>query len=430
MSLLDALSNWMPRQRWFAGKSHRPRLRLLGEIATDAHTISYYVMDDAGERPTLYHVPVVVADGPPADPAAVIGLVDDRVLVDAPHDPGFALRFLQRLGLDAARVTSISVLTGEQSNTSIVYREHDEPTVIAKLFRTLHHGENPDVTLQAALSRAGSPFVPAFLGSVDGSWPDSGRRGGVACGTLGFAQEFLPWARDGWTVALEAAREGRSFDDAARDLGAATAGVHRVLAEVMPTRPAAERAVGAIAAAWSRRLRIAAAEVPAVAERRAEIRAVYRAARHVTWPRLQRVHGDLHLGQVLAVPDRGWRLVDFEGEPLRPMPERTQADVAIRDVAGMLRSFAYAAGASGEDRREWAAACRDRFLEGYESELPGAVAAQAVLLEAFELDKAVYETVYEARNRPDWAGIPLAGIDDLLARRSATNPSIPGASRG
>ena len=417
MTLLDVLSDWMPRQRWFAGKSHRPRLRLLDEVAIDERTANCFVMDDEGDRPTLYQVPVVVTDTPPEHGAAVIGSIDGRVLLDAPHDPGFAMQLLRRLGLDADRVTSSAVITGEQSNTSIIYREHDEPMVIAKLFRTLHHGENPDVTLQAALSRAGSPFVPAFLGALEGSWPDSGRRSGYAAGTLGFAQEFLPWARDGWAIALDAAREGRPFDDAARDLGAATAGVHRVLADVMPTRPASPRAVAAIAAAWNRRLRIAVAEVPAVAERSARIRAVYRAARQAAWPDLQRVHGDLHLGQVLAIPDRGWRLVDFEGEPLRPMAERTRPDVAIRDVAGMLRSFAYAAGASGEDRRDWATVCRQRFLEGYESELPGVLAAQSTLLEAFELDKAVYETVYEARNRPDWIGIPLAGIDDLLARR-------------
>lgn len=407
----------MPRQRWFAGKSHEPRLRVLHIETIDEATSVYLVMDDAGDIPTLYQVPIVERDVAPDDAHIVIGSADGKVLVDAPHDHGFALRVLAWAKVPTDRVTSSRVMTGEQSNTSIVYSEAGEPTIIAKLFRTLHHGENPDVTLQSALSRAGSPYVPRFLGNLDGVWPDTGRRSGEATGTLGFVQEFLPGARDGWVIALDAAREARSFGDAAGDLGTAAAGVHRVLAEVMPTRTAGARDVGAIAAGWRRRLALAVAEVPAIAERSREIEAVYRTARDAPWPDLQRVHGDLHLGQVLAAPGRGWRIVDFEGEPLRAMPERIRPDVALRDVAGMLRSFAYAAGVSAADRRDWAAECRARFVAGYEEASPGSLSGHPLLLEAFELDKAVYETVYEARNRPDWVGIPLAGVDALLAAR-------------
>jgi maltokinase len=142
---------------------------------------------------------------------------------------------------------------------------------------------------------------------------------------------------------------------------------------------------------------------------------VYETARTGTWPLLQRVHGDYHLGQALLVPERGWVLVDFEGEPLRPMNERDRPDVALRDVAGMLRSFDYAAGATPGIAADWAPACRDAFVDGYLAESGVDIEVFRPLLDAFELDKAVYEAIYEARNRPDWLAIPLRGIEKLLS---------------
>ena len=139
-------------------------------------------------------------------------------------------------------------------------------------------------------------------------------------------------------------------------------------------------------------------------------------------PPMQRIHGDLHLGQVLAAPGRGWVLLDFEGEPLRPLAERLQEDCPLRDVAGMLRSLDYAAAVTarehGIDAAGWALAARDAFLDGY---LAGAGDSgqtgggdHELLLRAFELDKAVYEVMYEARHRPPWLQIPLGGIRRLL----------------
>ncbi|WP_395640971.1 phosphotransferase, partial [Pseudolysinimonas sp.] len=160
---------------------------------------------------------------------------------------------------------------------------------------------------------------------------------------------------------------------------------------------------------------IAAAEAPGVADRREAIDAVYRGVFDRRWPRLQRVHGDLHLGQVLAVPHGGWRLVDFEGEPMRPMEERALPDVPLRDVAGMLRSFDYASAVGGgPDAAGWAAESRAAFVAAYAESAPSPV-LDVDLLRALVLDKAVYESVYEARNRPDWLPIPLAGIDAALA---------------
>jgi trehalose synthase-fused probable maltokinase len=171
------------------------------------------------------------------------------------------------------------------------------------------------------------------------------------------------------------------------------------------------------------RLAAAVEVVDGLAERADAIDAVFTAAASEPWPRLQRVHGDYHLGQVLLVPNRGWVLLDFEGEPLRPMAERSEPDLALRDVAGMLRSFDYAAGASreakpGDDRHaeateRWAQDARAAFLEGYQNRVGEPLARHERLLAALELDKALYEAVYEARNRPDWLPIPVAAIDRL-----------------
>lgn len=414
MGFVEEVSGWVARQRWFAGKSHAPRFRILDSHPAPGAT-RYLLMDDAGTPPTLYQVPLAPASEPPADPAVIVSADDaGRTLVDAPHEHGFAVGLLAEMGVDTSRVTGSRVMTGEQSNTSIVVDEDGQPAIIVKLFRALHHGENPDVTVQRALSAVGSPFVPRFLGSLDAEWPDVGRATLTARGTVAFAQEFLPGVRDGWSIAVEEARDGRGFGEAARDLGIAVAGVHAALAATLPTRPGRRSDATAAAAVWQRRLTIAAAEVPGVAERREAIEAVYRAAALSAWPRLQRVHGDLHLGQVLAVPDGGWRIVDFEGEPLRPMDERSSPDLPLRDIAGMLRSFDYAGVVGGgPDGTAWAGEARAAFLEAYAAE-PGSAPLDDILLRALVLDKAVYETVYEARNRPDWLAIPLAGIDAAL----------------
>ncbi|WP_318244848.1 phosphotransferase [Microbacterium pullorum] len=409
----DVLTEWVTRQRWFAGKSHEPRLRILDvQPVPGAHR--YLLMDDAGAVPALYQVPLALV-ATPSRADAVVCQTADGYLVDATRHPEFTVSLLASMGVDVARVTGSRVLSAEQSNTSIVFEEDGEPTIILKLFRTLHHGENPDVTVQRVLSDAGSPYVPAFRGSVDADWPDTGRDAGVAHGTLGFAQDFLPGVRDGWDVALESARDRRDFTQAARDLGIALAAVHGALGASLETVDAGPDEVAAVGVTWRQRLAVAAAEVPAVAERIAAIDAVYAAALERAWPRLQRIHGDLHLGQVLAVPTGGWRVVDFEGEPLRPMHERAIPDLPPRDVAGMLRSFDYASAVGGgDDSGDWAADCRDAFVDAYAG-AEGSVALDGLLLKALVLDKAVYESIYEARNRPDWLPVPLAGIDSALA---------------
>jgi predicted trehalose synthase len=169
------------------------------------------------------------------------------------------------------------------------------------------------------------------------------------------------------------------------------------------------------------RLGAALAEVPALESHGPALREVFSHAARAEWPAQQRIHGDLHLGQVLLVPGRGWVIVDFEGEPLRPMAERTRLDSPLRDVAGMLRSFDYVGGSLGVagstlETVEWVTAARRAFEDGYGEASGSDVVANRTLIDAFEIDKALYETVYEARNRPDWLGIPVAALERLSAR--------------
>lgn len=132
-------------------------------------------------------------------------------------------------------------------------------------------------------------------------------------------------------------------------------------------------------------------------------------------PPVQRVHGDYHLGQVLRGPD-AWAVLDFEGEPSASAQERSRPDLPLRDLAGMLRSIDYAAAVGGATDPSWAAGARAALVAGYVAEAGGDAASPgaATVLRALELDKAVYEVVYEVRNRPDWVPIPLAGVDRLI----------------
>lgn len=450
-SAVAAIAEWMPLQRWFGGKGHAPLLRLIGafELPTVDEGVrvrTLLVMDDAADPPILYQVPVVERDERQHSPAAsdhLIGhLPDGGFLYDGPHDRAYTDALLATIvgelaasshGADAVGHYSgdtgvrppvsapATVLGGEQSNTSIIYRPGESSPIICKVFRQLHHGDNPDVTLQTALAASGSPHVPASVGDVVGEWDDVGRPGGRARGHLAFAQQFLPGVEDAWRVALTSAAAGSPFVHEARALGVAVAEVHLSLGELFPReRPSADL-IEAITAAWTRRLEIAVAEVPELAPHRQAIEAFHARARAGAWPELQRIHGDLHLGQVLLVPGHGWVLLDFEGEPMRPMHDRRRPDLPGRDVAGMLRSFDYVAGSTAlalPERAaaavEWADAARQAFLDGYVAASGLDLSGYRDLLAAFELDKAVYEAIYETRNRPTWAAIPLHAIMSLL----------------
>jgi maltokinase len=490
-ALPPELDGWAAGQRWFAGKAHSPVLRSIGHwlvptAETDVRITCHLVLDTASRYATLYQLPLTERRRPLAQAAA--GLIgtstgDDGApafVYDATHDPAYAAAILDfmRAGDSAAdssgtephgtgplhaeptgvtargellhppqqgalaglSVTTSRVLSGEQSNTSVIVDLADASgrparPVIMKVFRVVANGSNPDVSVQSALARAGSRFVPEPIGAVSGCWSDplSAER---HTGHLVFAQEFLPGVEDAWRVALAAAEAGRDFQAPARALGVATAAVHRDLARAFPAVDSTPDVVNRLSAGMRERYRLAAREVPELAAYREAIGAIFDRAQAAPWPRLQRIHGDYHLGQVLDVPGRGWVLIDFEGEPLRPLAERTLPDIPLRDVAGMLRSFSYV-GASvvmqdpaasdpatvdptAIDRTAaWTTAARSAFLQGYLDDDGSALTGSAQgalqpLLAAFELDKAIYESVYETRNRPSWVSIPLSAVRWLV----------------
>jgi len=182
-------------------------------------------------------------------------------------------------------------------------------------------------------------------------------------------------------------------------------------------------ALVATAGRMERRLDAALVAVPELADHAAGLREAFRAlGAHEPGVPVQRVHGDYHLGQVLRTSHR-WVVLDFEGEPAKPLSERTGLDSPVRDLAGMLRSFDYAARHLLADHPfephlayradEWATRNRDAFLDGYVEAGGPDPREDPVLLRAYEADKAVYEAVYEARNRPSWLPIPLASLARL-----------------
>lgn len=436
--LLDLLAVWMPRQRWYGTKGRDPRLTLVADWELDAAASRLLLVRDEAVSPAvLYQIPVSLRDPDGVLPGSLIGPAEDGLVwSDATTDPAFT-DLLFRLvstgeGGDVTREGLVGialaapiaasegavparVLSGEQSNTSIIFRPEGAAPVICKLFRQVNAGINPDVELQSALASGGATFVPAAIGELRGTWTAHG--GERVTGSLAFAQEFFDGVEDAWRVALQAALAGDDFTASARALGESVAGMHVALAQEFPTVAPDASVRSAVAGAWERRLAIAVAEVPALAPYADRIRAVYAAAAAAEWPPLQRVHGDLHLGQVLYTRTNGWVLLDFEGEPLRPIAERRSPDLAVRDVAGMLRSFDYVSGAVADDDgatvRAWVIAAQAAFLDGYAATVGAGNTAPEALLAAFELDKAVYEAIYETRNRPDWIGIPLAAIGRL-----------------
>lgn len=461
-ALVRLLEGWAPAQRWFPAKGAATRLALRGTTvlaADDDVVVAVHVLavQGGGHDGVLVQVPLVHRRGQPVVGGVMPGVVgvhrdEDGAqwsVVDGPHDPAYVGALLALLdggaagtGAGTARghlaagarapdpAAPSRVLTGEQSNTSVIATPDAGPPVIVKVFRTLAAGDNPDVVVQAALARVGCARIPAPVGWVEGTWPGTG--GEAVRGHLAVAAEFMAGAQDAWREALDAVTSGRPFAEEARALGAATGEVHLALAAALPARPAGPEDGAALAQALNSRAAWALRSAPALAGYREALALRLAGAEDLlsgpsdeaspgAQPVLQQVHGDYHLGQVLHAPGgRGWVLLDFEGEPLRPLAERTRPDLALRDVAGMLRSFDYAAataeqaGGDAGAARRWAQEAREAFCAGYAGPTGHDPRAQQGLLDALELDKALYEVVYETRNRPGWVPVPLSAVRRLL----------------
>ncbi|MDT0341345.1 maltokinase N-terminal cap-like domain-containing protein [Streptomyces litchfieldiae] len=456
-SLTGLLARWLPRQRWFAGKG-RPLSGLTLVSATEL-----LPSGTGGQTPGLLHLlirarqsPAPGSDAPPAGdcyqlllgvrpalpPALAPALVGrptegplrGQAVYEALHDPRLADLLLERLRIPGSlgtlhfgraqggRIPSglpARLLNGEQSNSSVVYGE----MFILKLFRRVSPGMNPDLELPLALAETDCDRVPAPAAWFEATWPGTM----TEPLTLGVLAPFLVGSTDGWQLALQSLARRTDFTASAHALGRATAEVHTALAAALPTstlgRPQLEQA----AAGMTERLAEAASAVPALRPYRTGLNRAYEAlgdyARRGGTCRVQRLHGDLHLGQVLCVPDeRGggsrWSVIDFEGEPARPLTDRRRPGPPVRDIAGMLRSFDYAARqdrAEGSWVESWSRANRAAYCRGYAEASGADPADQRELLRAYETDKAVYEVLYEARHRPAWLHVPMAAVRRLAA---------------
>jgi maltokinase len=471
--LSGQLLNAVSAARWFAGKGRRAELTghtKLGwltdvdrwpAVRIEIIEISYPTDDqpdaeaprglgqaeDATGRAQdlayeLYQLPISYRPAPDPELArAEIARTDDPelghvVAYDAAQDP-VACQILLETLVDGRRIrerdseirfnpTDTDTVSrdeeplpfrGQQSNTSIMFGE----VAMLKLFRRLELGRNLDIEIHDALNKHGVRDVAQLYGWIEGTWR---HRGSDVHADLAMLVEKLTGAEDGWGLALDALAEGRSFADDAAQLGRALAEIHQAMRESFPTAHASGADTASIMTA---RFAAARAIAPALDRYADQVLAGFGALTSVELA-TQRVHGDFHLGQTLRTPG-GWKIIDFEGEPAKTLAERLAPDSVWRDIAGMLRSFDYAgASLAGPDAARWVADCRSAFLTAYAGGELGP--ADTATLRAYELDKAVYEVVYEVRNRPDWVHIPLGAVATLSGGPPGPVPNPPGSEPG
>lgn len=452
----DAIIDWLQSQRWYGDKSRtlssvvihdletvdccatRVDLAIVGCVFADGGLSSYFIPLVANESLDAPVGTIVDAfDLPAFLDWLVTGFLQDRIIVSGPR------RMTWLPGNDRGALTiahgSARLLRTEQSNTSILYGDR----AIAKVFRRLEPGVNPDVEMiQHLTERTGFRHVPRYLGTVVMASDEAEQRF-----TLAVVQEFVASEGDGWTWLLHEleTRTGASRYDSLNSielLGKRTAELHLALA--LPTDDSAfspEPILDQEISAWIQRLidelgqtfsSLSRAEVrseAALLMLRRSIISKVTVTRPLVGCLKTRVHGDFHLGQVLRTT-ADFVFIDFEGEPSRAMAQRREKMSPLKDVAGMLRSLDYAVAtreraegnASMAGIREWGERARDSFLAGYRSSLrssltplvPDDMRDFKAALDFFIVEKTLYEIRYELDNRPEWLEIPLHALEAMV----------------
>jgi len=418
---LSSLSAWLSQQRWFGGKGAPiAAVRDLDRAQLAPGSLFAAVEVEYGSRPAERYALALrpwtgtsgIAEGLDDDAArALLGVIRGRLRIataagalqgerfDKPDSP------LDQL----SRIPSVRRLGAEQSNTSLVFDDR----VILKLIRKLESGANPELEVGAFLARRDFRGTPPLLGAISAT--------GAVNATIAVAHAFVRVESDGWSYVVEALRHGPPPVEEIDALGKRIGELHAALASDSASRDFApepvrredlRRWMETIGAELDRTIEAARSAVPELASRRAALAARIGRLGEIDPAGVRiRQHGDLHLGQVLR-SEGEWLVFDFEGEPARPLAERRAKHSPLKDVAGMLRSFAYA-GATAQ-RPEAVPPLRESFLRGFSSRashlLPQDERCATVLLDSLELEKLLYELRYELGHRPDWVHIPARDL--------------------
>jgi trehalose synthase-fused probable maltokinase len=432
---LTKLPDYLKHQRWFSGKAWP--IKQVGVVDHAAMefgpcTFTLAVVEVVYElgQPERYLLPVK-----PAPDGVKDALEDDeclRALFRVMREGGSIGSASGKLVgewiggpeglLGLPSPLTVRRLMVEQSNTSVVLGEK----VILKIIRKLEAGVSPEHEVGRFLATKTSfRATPTLLGAL--------HLEGAAGATVAVAHRFVPDAVDGWKYTLDRLRQeralGERFLGEMRELGMRLGELHNAFASASADEPAfaPEPLLQEDLQRWSAsivgELGVTLADVarlnPDLEGRREALIGYAKRLAHVA-PSGQkiRIHGDLHLGQVLRAGAQ-WLIFDFEGEPARSFTARREKYSALRDVAGMIRSFDYAEATvalEGGEPRGRVGPSREAFLEGYRQATRGAPYLPAddatfdAMLRAFELEKLLYEVRYELQNRPDWVRIPVQAL--------------------
>ena len=485
----DILPGYLMERRWYAAKDAGvPHVGIANSISlAPGDDAVILILDVTPERQSSrkYLLPVSILWDAEAPASAILAEVQHAssrgILVDAFADDRFIRGVLARIATDegtegveapvlvfrrsaslnARAVTAASTIerrAGEQSNTSVRIGG-----LMLKGFRRLESGIHPELEIGRFLTEvAGFKNAPALLGSVE-----LAATAGEVPTALCVLQALIPNQGDGWSHVIErlesitdehadAFSTERQLFSLARCLGQRTAELHHAFAiETADTAFAPEAIEPDDLIDWARAIRTGA-ELAFDALNQARPRlshSTQQAADRLLCARQYlltqiaglmpakvgakrtRVHGDYHLGQVLMAGEDVF-IIDFEGEPMRPLRERRRKHLPLRDVAGMLRSFQYAAACvtravrAGQESAARLQACAERmsaiFLDAYAQAVQGCpsfpadLAQASDLLRLFVIEKALYEIGYELANRPDWVDIPIAGVLAIVDGVDAT----------